>query len=69
TFLLRLIAGALSYLICRGLLPEEMLMGSTVSAAALQTAFTAASSPVPSVLLILMTVTVLKERERLSINN
>ncbi|HOO06019.1 MAG TPA: hypothetical protein PLH83_05945 [Ruminococcus sp.] len=69
TFLLRLIAGALSYLICRGLLPEEMLMGSTVSAAALQTAVTAASSPVPSVLLILMTVTVLKERERLSINN
>ncbi|MBQ8960545.1 MAG: hypothetical protein IJ071_04925 [Ruminococcus sp.] len=65
TVLLRILAGGLSYLICRGLLPEDMIMGASVSAAALRTAATGAASPVPSVLLIVMTVTVLREREGL----
>ena len=67
--LLRGAGAVLSFFISRCMVTEELLMSSAVPAAAVSGAVTSAPSPVPSVLLIIMTVTVLREREKLTINN
>ena len=66
-FFLRIAAAVLSYILCRTMLPDGLLMSTAVPAAAVPGAVTSAPSPVPSVLLILMTVTVLRERDKLTI--
>ena len=68
-FFLRIAAAVLSYILCRTMLPDGLLMSTAVPAAAVPGAVTSAPSPVPSVLLILMTVTVLRERDKLAIKN
>lgn len=58
-FLMRLAAGVLSGVICRLIMPP--LMGEEIAAAAaIQSAVYRAQSPVPSVLLVIMTVIVIK---------
>ena len=62
-FLLRICASALSFGICRVLLPH-FFVGKTVCAAAMRSQLHRGASPVPSVLLILMTVMLFAEYSR-----